>query len=103
MTKRTYAVSWKEDDGHVFAGKLALGLTHVRLEGRSSTGIELTRVLHYGDLGGVSSERRNGQREIGVSWGGRRFSISVVDGAGAVSELLEELRRRTETPVSLQT
>jgi hypothetical protein len=102
MTKRTYAVSWKEDDGPVFAGKLGLGPTHVRLEGRSAAGDEVVRVFHYGDIGRVSTERRNGHRGIAVSWYGRRLSITVVDGAGAFAELLDELRHRAVAP-QLQT
>jgi hypothetical protein len=92
MTTRTYAVSWTDDAGNVFAGKLALGLTHLRLDGRSSAGVEIARILHYGELGCVSAERRNGRREIRV--GG--ISITVLDGAGAYAELLEDLRHRTQ-------
>jgi hypothetical protein len=96
MTKRTYAVSWTDAEGHVFAGKLALGLTHVRLDGRSSAGAEIARIRHYGDLGCVAAERRNGRREIVVTWSGRQLSIAVLEGAGAYAELLENLRHRTQ-------
>jgi hypothetical protein len=98
MAKRTYAISWQEDDGSVFAGKLELGLTHVRLEGRSRAGNEVLRVFHYGDVAGISSERRNGDREIGITWYGRRITLTVIDGAGAFAEVLEELRHRAESP-----
>jgi hypothetical protein len=100
MTKRTYAVSWKEDGGEAFAGRLDLALTHVRLEGRSAAGNEVLRVFHYGDLSGISAERHNGHREIVLGWYGRRLWISVIngDGAGAFAELLEQLRDRAESP-----
>lgn len=98
MTKRTYGVSWQEGDEHFFAGKLELGLSHVRLEGRSPSGNEVLRVFHYGDVQGVSTARRNGQREISLSWYGRPIFITVIDGAGAFAEVLEELRRRAESP-----
>lgn len=98
MTKRTYAVSWQEEDEHFFAGKLELGSTHVRLEGRSSIGNEVLRVFHYGDLDGISTARRNGHREISLSWYGRPIHITVIDGAGTFAELLEELRHRAESP-----
>ena len=98
MAKRTYGVSWQEDDQYFFAGKLELALTHVRLEGRSSSGTEVLRVFRYGDLQGIGTVRRNGHREISLSWYGRPLLITVIDQAGAFAELLEELRYRAESP-----
>ena len=98
MSKRTYAVSWQEDGLHVYAGKLELGLTHLRLEGRSRTGNEVLRVFHYGDVDGILTARRNGHREIRLTWYRRPIEITVIDGAGAFGELLEELRQRAESP-----
>lgn len=98
MTKLTYAISWRENDEQVFVGKLSFGLTHVRLEGRATDRHEVLRVLHYGDLGGIKAEHPNGHREIVLSCSGRGIAITVIDGAGAFPELLDELRRHAEKP-----
>ena len=95
MGTRTYAVSWQEAKDHVIAGNLALRPTHLRLEGRSS-GREVFRAFHYGDLGEIWAERPNGHREIVITWYGRRISVTVIDGAGALGELLDELRHRAQ-------
>ena len=58
----------------------------------------MLRVFHYGDVDGISTARRNGHREIRLTWYGRPIEITVIDGAGAFAELLDELRQRAESP-----
>jgi hypothetical protein len=94
MGRRTYAVTWSEEDGHVFAGKLEVGAAYVRLEGWSGHGPERLRVFHKGDITRIATERRNDHRELLLDGYGRRIAVNVIEGAGAMGELLDELQKR---------
>jgi hypothetical protein len=99
MSRRTYAVTWHEDDTRVLCGKLELRGPYIRLEGWSADGRGLLRVFHHGDLSRVEAERHNGHRKVVLEAYGRRIAVDVIDGAGAFGELVDELRHRAEKPV----
>lgn len=100
-TRRSYAVSWREDDGLQFVGKLELRPTLLRLEGRGPGCSEVGRTTEYTEIAGVASSRPDGYRAtLVVLRDGTRVVITSLDGPGALTELEHELRLRTEKPHS---
>lgn len=99
--RRTYAVSWHEDDGRQYVGKLELRPSHLRFEGRAPGRSEVGRATAYGDITGVASTRAVGYRAtLIVLREGGRITVTSLDGPGALVELEHELRARTEKPHS---
>ncbi len=88
----SYAVIWREAGGRIYAGKLELGPTALRLRG-SSEGFLGQTSIPYGDILGVRlgrspSDRLNGSPTVILD---RRaapaISIAAVNGVGVIGEL----------------
>jgi len=93
MTRRTYAVAWREGSGPTNVGKLVLEDGRLRLEGRSSAE-EQVRTLPYDQLGAVSFARLNGHRTLLFAVNGHDpIEIDSLDRPGILGELHDELRR----------
>jgi hypothetical protein len=99
VTRSTsYAVSWREE-GTRLVGRLELGPRQLRIEGRSGTAFESSRVVAYGEIVDVATRRAGGQRVLElVLRGGHSIVVASLDGAGSLLELATELRSRTARP-----
>lgn len=97
--RRTYAVTWREADGPLRAGKLALGSTGLRLEGGTARGHLSSQRILYNDLSEIETARDpavriGGRPTIMVKRPGRSpLAIACVDNPGCLHELAERLRQ----------
>lgn len=95
--RRSYAVTWREGDGPVNAGKLVLGDTGFRLEGGNPRGRLSAKNVRYADVSSVETARRPPERINGrpTAIVGRPerapLAMATVDGLGSVHELVERL------------
>jgi hypothetical protein len=98
-TRRSYAVTWREGDGPVRAGKLMLGSRGLRLEGGTARGRLSAERIFYNGLSGVatarhSEERIRGRPTLVLKRSGRPpLAIACVDGLGCLREVAERLGR----------
>ena len=93
----SYAVTWREGDGPVRAGKLSFGPTGLRLEGGTARGRLSTQRMLYGGLSEVETARRPEERIRGrptllLRRSGRPpLAIASVDGVGCLREVAARL------------
>lgn len=93
----SYAVTWREPRGPVFAGKLELGPAQLRLEGASPHGRRSTQSLRYDDLVSVrvargSDDRVDGRPVVLVERrNGGPLRIASVGGVGLIAEVASRL------------
>lgn len=94
--RTTYAVTWREGDGHSASGKLELAESGLRLEGMNADG-PVVRDVDYGDIAFVRiartpAERLEGRPTLVVALrSGDALRICSVAQAGIVAELAERL------------
>lgn len=99
--RRSYAVSWSQDGGPQYVGKLELRATLLRLEGRGPGTTEVGRSTPYRSVVDVVSVRTNGHRSAVVELGdGTRIVVTSLDGPGVLTEIESEIRSRSEKPQS---
>jgi hypothetical protein len=90
-------VTWREARGPVRAGKLTLGARGLRLEGGTLRGRLSAQTIVYGDLVGIDTARRPGERIAGrptlLLKRVERASLAIasVDGPGCLHEFAERL------------
>lgn len=97
--RRVYAVSWRETDSSQYVGKLELLVALLRLEGRGQGRSEIGRAIAYSQVASVTSVRETGHRALVIALrDAGHVAITSLDGPGALTELEQELRRRTEKP-----
>jgi hypothetical protein len=95
--RRTYAVSWREQDGGLYAGKLELAPASLRLEGANNGHDPITRELWYEDLLGLhvgrsEADRLEGRPSLMLELReGHSVKIAGVAQPGIVSEIAEQL------------
>lgn len=93
----SYAVKWREPDGHIFLGRLELASTVLVLEGRNGGERAVRRTIEVDQLrririGQQAEERLDGQPTIVVECpGGDVLVASSVMHAGVLQELLHRL------------
>jgi hypothetical protein len=93
----SYAVKWREPDGHVFLGRLELVATALVLEGRNGGERAVRRTIDADQLrririGRRAEERLDGQPTVVVECeGGDVVVASSVMHAGVLQELLHRL------------
>ena len=93
----SYAVTWREADGAVTAGKLVLGSTALHFESGGPRGRRSAQILRYEDLAAVGMARRQEERIAGrptalVTRAERApLAVAAVDGPGALHELVERI------------
>ena len=97
--RHSYAVTWREGDGQVRAGKLMLGATSLRLEGGTARGRLSEERILYGRLSKVGTARRpeeriGGRPTLVLERPGRpSLAIACVDGLGCLREVAQTLER----------
>lgn len=103
--KVTYAVKWREPDGRTFLGRLALGPSTLRLEGRERGGPVVDRQIGYEEMQGLGvsrhgADRLDGQPTLVVERADGPYLVTSAGmGAGIVQELLDRLAElRVATP-----
>jgi hypothetical protein len=93
----SYAVIWREAAGPLWAGKLVLGPTELRLESGAPRGRLATRTLRYADLSAVETtrlpeERIHGRPTVLVKRTGKApLAIATVESPGSLHEVAERL------------
>ena len=98
-TPHSYAVTWREGDGPVRAGKLVLGATGLRLEGGTARGRLSEETILHGRLSKVGTARRpeeriGGRPTLVLERPGRPLlAIACLDGLGCVREVAQRLER----------
>jgi len=90
--ERSYAVAWQNGDGRQHAGRLDLGPAALRLEG-ATAGHELP----YAELDDIRVARLSGRPTLVLRARGRTFRVECVGEPGALSELVDRLRRSRAT------
>ena len=99
----SYAVVWQDElapgGTAVFAGKLELEESRLRLEGVSRDGRQCRRTVGYDELGAVhmapSGERLVGRPTLVVERPhGLPLRLGTIDGRGALPELADQLSHR---------
>jgi hypothetical protein len=87
----SYAVSWQNGDGRLYAGRLDVGTRALRLDGAS--GVE---ELPYDGLDEVrparAGERLAGAPTLVVAVRGRTVRVACIGSPGALGELLSRIR-----------
>ena len=97
--RRSYAVTWREGDGQVRAGKLTLGATNLHLEGGRARSRLSEEGIQYGGLSRVGTARRpeeriGGRPTLVLERPGRpSLAIACLDGLGCLREVAERLER----------
>jgi hypothetical protein len=92
----TYAITWREDNGLQYSGRLELTPEYVRLEGGNSTSSG-ARHVPYVDIAAVSMARRTADRVDGRQTllverrDGGALLVAAVGQPGALAELAERL------------
>jgi hypothetical protein len=93
----SYAVTWRDGEGPLRAGKLELRPGSVRLEGGGTRGRLYSTTVRYGDLAGARMVRAGAERlrrrpTLVIERPGRgSIWIASVDGLGRMTELFERL------------
>lgn len=104
--RRSYAVTWREADGLVRAGKLTLGPGCLRLEGGTARGRLSAQKILFSDLAVIETSRdpakRIGGRPTILLWRSNRplLAIACIDDPGSLHELAERLRQAITDTVS---
>lgn len=94
---QTYAVKWREPSGETFVGRLALGPSALRFDGRSSEGPVVERQFAYAELGGLRLGHRGADRlddrpALVIDRPDGRYQVtSTVTQAGVLHELIDRL------------
>jgi hypothetical protein len=97
--RHSYALTWRDGDGPVRAGKLMLGATGRRLEGGTARGRLSEERILYGRLSKVATVRRaqariGGRPTLVLERPGRpSLAIACVDGLGCLREVAQTLER----------
>jgi len=95
--RRSYAVTWREADGPLRAGKLTLGSRGLRLEGGTARGHLSSQRILYNDQIEIARDpavRIGGRPTIVMKRPGRSpLAIACVDNPGCLHELAERLRQ----------
>lgn len=98
----SYAVTWRDRGGPLYAGKLELREDGIRLEGGSGSGKHLSVVkLLYRDVGRVamSSFRDRLVQQPTLQFTVRRGPLYIApSGAGVAREILEMVQEAGRTP-----
>jgi hypothetical protein len=81
----TYAVKWREPDGQIFVGRLALSLRALQLDGRG-----VSRELAYDGLR-VGADRLDGRPALALERADGRY---LVAGVGLSAPVVQELADR---------
>lgn len=95
--KTTYAVKWREPDGQIYVGSLALEPRKMRLEGRGLDGPLVDHQIGYEEVRGVrlgshGSDRLDGRPALVVERADGRYLVtSIGAGAGILQELVEQV------------
>jgi hypothetical protein len=97
--KTTYAVSWQEEDGHVYSGKLEVRPTELVLDGADG-GAAKANVVPLEDLVGLrvgrtGEERLGGRPTLVLQFPHGSIKIASVVQPGIVSELAERIAALT--------
>jgi hypothetical protein len=97
MSRPSYAVTWREDDGPRYAGKLEFAPERLRLQGRAAADDQSRRTISYSEVVGIAVVRANEHRVLAVALDCRRaLRIDSLGGPGSLTELVGELRTRTQ-------
>jgi hypothetical protein len=94
---RSYAVTWREPDGAVRAGKLELRPNALHLASGTPRRRRSEQTLRYADLSAVEMTRRPSERIHGrptamIKRPGRApLAVAAISGPGALHELVERL------------
>jgi hypothetical protein len=99
LAMTTYAVTWREPDGQIFVGRLALGAGALRLDGRrrGADGRTVSREFGYAQLrgsrfGSRGAERLDGRPTLIVEQHDGAYLIADVGlGAPIIRELVDRL------------
>lgn len=86
MSKRSYAIWWREGDGRRHTGKLVLSPVHAVLSGTGNGRV----VVPYREI--VTADYVRGELTLTTRTGGL-IQIGNLDGAGALLELADSLKR----------
>lgn len=104
--RQSYAVTWREGNGQVRAGKLMLGATSLRLEGGKARSRLSEERIHYGRLSKVATARRpeeriGGRPTLVLERPGRpSLAIACLDGMGCLREVAQTLERAIASTVA---
>jgi hypothetical protein len=96
----SYAVTWRENDGPLFAGRLELSEQQLRLDGTSRHGQASRQTIRLDELsdvgvGRAADDRLAGRRSIKLERRhGAPLRLGSLDGRGALAELVELLTGR---------
>lgn len=94
----SYAVAWRDGPTR-FVGHAEVGADCLRLEGRAPDAAEGLRTIRYTDVARVDVERVNGARGIVVVLATDRVvTITSLDRPGSLAELVDRLRKLTDSP-----
>lgn len=97
--RHSYAVTWRDGDGPVRAGKLILGVTGLRLEGGTARRRLSEERILYGRLSKVATahrpqERIGGRPTLVLERPDRpSLAIACLDGLGCLREVAATLER----------
>jgi hypothetical protein len=99
MSRKSYAVLWRDGDGPISAGKLVLGPASLLLETGSGSGRASSKIVRYQELTSVENaapvDRIHSQPTAVLARNRReRLSIAAVDGMGSGREMVERLTSR---------
>jgi hypothetical protein len=95
--KTSYAVKWREPNGHTFLGRLELGSSALVLEGRNGSESAVVRTIDFDELRGFRLAQATGERldelpTLVVERPGGDFLItSTVVHAGVLQEIVHRL------------
>jgi hypothetical protein len=95
--KTSYAVKWREPNGHMYLGKLELEPTSLVLQGRNGDERAVRRTIPFDELRGfrlglTEAERLDGRPTLVVERpGGDVLITSAVIHAGVLQELVHRL------------
>lgn len=95
--RRSYAVTWRDGEGPVRAGRLELGESALRLEGGDARGRLYATSVRYRDVATVRISRECADRLTERSTlvvgrpDGRPIRIASVQGLGMLTEVLDRL------------
>lgn len=94
--KTSYAVKWREPDGHTFLGRLEFAPRALVLEGRNGGKAAIRRTIAFDGLrsfriGRQAEDRLDGQPTLVVEQPGGDFLVTSVMHAGVLQELAHRL------------
>ena len=97
MSDMSYAVTWSEDGGPLFAGSLEVAGTHLSLAGTARFARESQQRVRYAELADVRMERRPERRLMGRPTlvverrDGTHLRLSTLSGGGMLNEIAERV------------